>query len=332
MPALAARGHEGVAATRDPARLRVPRGWTVAARDRVLRDGAGTIDCVVHLEVKQHVLNPSAADLADFRRVNEEGTQAWLDWCGRCGVARFVHLSSIKAVRPRPHAPTDETAAGPHDSPYGASKWAAENRVRAWAAAAPDRSALILRPAVIYGAGGAGNMTAMVEAIRRGRFFLVGRNDNLKSLVSLPNATAAIAWLIARVPAAGSEVFNLSDERTLSVREIDAVLRAELGKGGSSPTLPVTVARAAAWLGDQVHRVTGRVAPINSSRLAALLEHTHFPSTKLAAAGFKHPEGAEAGLREFARATARASSAGFQPAPEKGRQETGATDAGGQSR
>ena len=69
LPRLAATGHGGAAVGREPPRD-LPRGWTAATRTQVL---AGTspapIDAIVHLEVKQHVPQPSPADIEAFETV-----------------------------------------------------------------------------------------------------------------------------------------------------------------------------------------------------------------------------------------------------------------------
>ena len=256
-------------------------------RAAVLSMGLNGVDTVLHLEVKLHVLLPDAGTAQEFERVNVRGTADWLSWCERANVRRFVYFSSIKAVRASAYGPTDEAASGPPDSLYGASKWAAEQLVRQWAAADPARSALILRPAVVYGAGPGGNFGAMVEAIRHHRFFLVGKNDNIKSLVAVENLAAATRHLVRRMQP-GCEIYNLVDPRSFSVREIDALIRKNLGRSGNSPSIPLTLGRWLAGIGDWGYRCTGQVLPFNSSRLNALLESTHFSGEKLLATGF-HP-------------------------------------------
>jgi hypothetical protein len=45
-----------------------------------------------------------------------------------------------------------------------------------WGIKDPERSALILRLAVVYGSGNTDDLFSMVDARARGRFFLVGQN------------------------------------------------------------------------------------------------------------------------------------------------------------
>jgi nucleoside-diphosphate-sugar epimerase len=260
------------------------------------------VDWVIHLEVRQHVLRPRTEDVVEFERVNVAGTAAWLEWCRRHGVNGFVGFSSIKAVVANQTGATDESASGQSAAAYGASKWRAEGWVREWAGSSPARRALILRPAVIYGPGSTANIAAMFDAIRRRRFFLIGRNDNLKSVAAIRNVVAAVVYLLSRVAAGKCETFNLADAERVSVRQLDGLLRGLLGMPGNSPSLPRPLARLAAWAGDLVFRGTGRTFPVNSSRYAALLETSLFPADKLVATGFRHPLTILDGLRELVEA------------------------------
>lgn len=298
---LAAAGFSGCAVSRTPQGA-APHGWYWALRDEVLRERLA-VDTVVHLEVKQHVVMPDAVDLADFERVNVGGVREWLNWCTRCGILRFVYFSSIKAVQSVAADATFEDAPGNEESPYGTSKWRAEQLVREWVSEDGRRSALILRPAVVYGPGCVGNVAAMLAAIRRHGFFLVGQNRNVKSLVSIRNVTAATRYLAGRMTLGRCEVFNLVDHESFSVREIDAMLRRHLRLRGNSPTIPVSVARLASWLGDRFYRISARTLPINSQRLEALLEYTHFSADKLLLTGFRHPQDTMEGLEEMVRST-----------------------------
>ena len=277
----------------------LPGGWHRALRGDLLGGAEGwSPDVLVHLEVKQHVFHATEADLAEFTSVNVDGTAAWLEWCALRGVKHFVFLSTIKAVEPVAPGPVDETTpVRPGTTPYGRSKWEAESRVRAWAAADPERSALILRPAVVYGPGNEGNIAAMLEGIARGRFCLVGPNANRKALVSLPNLAAAVRFLTdAAVP--GCETYFITDAEIRSVREIAETAAALLGRR-RVPTIPLAAGRCLARAGDIYGRLTGRTFPINSSRLQALLEETDFRCGKLLAAGFRHPQTFDEGMREL---------------------------------
>lgn len=303
---FANEGQQGIATGRRPP-ANLPAGWLGRERlpTRANLAADGLPDVVIHLEVKQHVFHPTRSDVQEFRDINVGGTLEWLQWCTRYGISRFVLFSSIKAVRPERYGTTTEDAAGPGDGDYAASKWQAEQLVQQWCAADEARTAVILRPAVVYGEGSIGNIGAMANAIRRRRFFLVGPNCNVKSLVSMRNLAGAVRHLIATMAPGRCEIYNVVDRESFSVRQLDRMLRSHLGLSGNSPALPRILAKGLAISGDLGHMLTGRMLPLNSQRLAALLEHTHFSAQKLMATGFVHRETTEDGLRALVSSSGR---------------------------
>lgn len=299
LPLLAVHGHTGIATGRQrPTYL--PDGWTGRCRDEVLTDHApaGDIDAVIHLEVHQHVPRPTAADVAEFDRVNVGGTRDWLAWAARHGVSRFVCVSSIKAVGSS-EQPQREDSTLPPDTPYGRSKAAAEQLVRKWADEEATRRAVILRPAPVYGPGNEANLAAFVRQIRAGKPCLIGHGTTRKSIVSRTNLAAAIEFAVTHA-AAGCTVWNVSDRDAPTLAEL-ATLIAELAHAPPPKSLPHIVAAVAAPVGDLVTAITGRDFPLTSARLRAMEETSLFPSDALVAAGFQHPQTTREGLAEMIR-------------------------------
>lgn len=300
---LAEAGGAGCLLSRSrPARIPDGFAWQEWQAGRAARlDVAGPEAWVIHLATVHHVERPDAAARAALDEVNVRGTRQLLADCTAAGIQRFIFFSSIKAVPPA-RDERAQTEGDPADEPpntdYGRSKLAAERCVSEWAAADAGRAALILRPSVVYGPGNTANLYALVEAIARGRFFLAGRNDNVKSLVAVRNVVAAVEFLAARMKP-GVELYYLVDRESFSMREIAGMVARALGRSDGFWSLPVPLLRAGAGAGDGLERVTGRKFPLTSRRLAALLETTHFSSAKLVSTGFTHPVATGAGLAEM---------------------------------
>jgi 2-alkyl-3-oxoalkanoate reductase len=145
---LAAAGIEQeVADLTEPDRLRAILG--AEADDR-----AGRVHAVVHAAAT------AGPDLAHVRAVNRDGTRAVVEAASAAGVARLVHLSTT-SVYDRDalgDAELDEVAplvtaatSGTGPDPYSLTKAEAEAEVVA--AVAAGRSAQILRPPAVLGAG-----------------------------------------------------------------------------------------------------------------------------------------------------------------------------------
>jgi UDP-glucose 4-epimerase len=293
---LNGRGISGLATGRSvPDSL--PELWRGATRSDVLQGRiASPVDAIVHLEVKQHVPRPTSADVAEFVAVNVGGTRQWLEWAAGQGVSRFVFLSSIKAVAPG-SGPMPEDSPAEQASPYGRSKAEAEAAVREWAAADPRRTAVILRPAPVYGPGNEANLAAFVRQILAGKPCLIGRGETRKSVVSRTNLCAAIAFA-AEKPGPGCHVFNVSDADALTLADLAAMI-ADLGHAPPPRRIPAWLAAAVAPVGDAIEALAGRDFPLTSARLRAIRETTIFPCDKLLAAGFRHPQTTREGLAEM---------------------------------
>ncbi|MCI0537730.1 MAG: NAD(P)-dependent oxidoreductase [Verrucomicrobiales bacterium] len=306
---LAESGFAGQAVSRRRM-TNLPLQWTWQPRDVVLRTpvslsgvscisptASGDRDVVlVHLEVKHHAVDPRKAEIAEFQAVNVEGVRHWLNWCDTAEVLRIVYFSTVKAISASSHC-QDELADGDPSTLYGQSKREAERLVSDWASRCSKRAALILRPAVVYGPGNQGNMFLLVECLARRRFFLIGRGENVKSLVSLRNLCAATVFLMQRMQP-GLEVFNIVDRQTFSFRDISQMIARLMGVRWSERSLPLGLVRGLAWGGDLISRLAGSF-PLTTSRLEALTESAHFSCAKLLAKGFCHPQTTEDGLREL---------------------------------
>jgi dTDP-glucose 4,6-dehydratase len=116
----------------DETRHRFVRG-DIADRAAVLAALSESTDAIVNFAAESHV-DRSIASADEFLRTNIIGTQVLLDAARARGVGRFVHISTDEVMG---SLPEDESAffteASPYapNSPYAASKAAAEHLVRA---------------------------------------------------------------------------------------------------------------------------------------------------------------------------------------------------------
>jgi dTDP-glucose 4,6-dehydratase len=117
----------------DEARHRFVRG-NVCDREAVLEALEEGTDWVVHFAAESHV-DRSIASADEFIRTNVLGTQVLLDAARARGVGRFVHVSTDEVMGSLPEgnaaALFKEDSPFAPNSPYAASKAAAEHFVRA---------------------------------------------------------------------------------------------------------------------------------------------------------------------------------------------------------
>lgn len=218
---------------------------------RAALDGA---DCVVHLAARVHVMRDDAVDpLAEFRRVNVDGTLALARQAAAAGVRRFVLVSSVK-VNGEATAPgrpfTADTAPAPTDA-YGVSKWEAEQALLALSANT-GMEVVIVRPVLVYGPGVMANFRTLMAWLARGWPLPLGAIHNRRSLLALDNLVDLLITCLDH-PAAAGQTFLASDGEDLSTTELLHRLGAALGK--PARLLPVP----AAWLAG-VAGLLGRAA------------------------------------------------------------------------
>lgn len=210
---------------------------------------AGVV-AVVHCAARVHVMNDDAVDpLAEFRRINVEGSLQLARQAAAAGVPRFVFLSSIKVngEQTDPGRPfTADQAPGPLD-PYGISKMEAEAALRALARET-GMAVVIIRPPLVYGPAVKGNFLAMMRALWRGIPLPLGAvTANRRSLVALDNLVDLIVTCIDH-PAAANQTFLVSDAEDLSTAALLRRMGQQLGRPARLLPVPVGVLRLAATL------------------------------------------------------------------------------------
>ncbi len=182
------------------------------------------VEVVIHCAARVHVMNDESGDpLAEFRRVNTQGTVALAKQAVKAGVRRFVYISSIKVNGERT-APSiafhaDDVPA-PEDS-YGISKREAEQSLMRLGRES-GMEVVIIRPPLIYGSGVKGNFASMVRWVRRGLPLPFGAVHNKRSLVALENLVDFITLCADpdRSPQAANELFLISDGEDVSTTEL----------------------------------------------------------------------------------------------------------------
>lgn len=181
-------------------------------------------DVLVHLAARAHVMHDKLADpLAEYRRVNVQGTAHLARQAAQAGVKRFVFISSVKvngeaALPGQPFTPADTPA--PQDA-YGLSKHEAEQVL--WQVARDTgMEVVIIRPPLVYGPGVKGNFALMVQWVRQGVPLPLGAVYNRRSLVALDNLVDFMALCARpeRSPQAANQTFLVSDGDDVSTTEL----------------------------------------------------------------------------------------------------------------
>lgn len=227
--------------------------WTDALRE---------VEVVIHLAARVHVMKEVATDpLAEFLKVNLDGTLNLARQAACAGVKRLVYVSSLKVngehtTENRPFTEADRPE--PQD-PYGITKWQAEQSLYR-VAGETGLEVVVVRPPLVYGPGVKGNFISLFAAIDREiPLPLAGANKNARSLVYAGNlADALIACAIH--PGATGQTYLVSDDVAVSTATLAKKIAQELGRNNRLFYFPLIFLRAiAALLGRsaQVDRLFG---------------------------------------------------------------------------
>jgi UDP-4-keto-D-QuiNAc 4-reductase len=292
---LREEGHTLRAATRS-AVTDLPPGVDVVGVGSISADtdwqpALDDIDCIVHAAARVHVMRETAPDpLAEFRRVNRDGTTRLAAQAAEAGVRRFVFVSSIKVngERSEPGRPIDADDPPAPVDPYGISKLEAEESLLE-IAGATGMEVSIVRPVLVYGPAVRGNFLAMLRWLDRGVPLPLASIDNRRSLVALDNLVDLIRVLLDH-PAAANQRFMVSDGEDLSTPELLRRTAAALGRSARLIPVPPPMLR---WTA----RLAGRGAV--ASRLCDSLQVDIGTNARLL--GWTPPVGVDTALAETAR-------------------------------
>lgn len=194
---------------------------------------------IIHLSARVHVMNDRSTNpLAEFHRINVDGTANLARQAASAGVSRFVFLSSIKVngestCTGKPFRFDDVPE--PKD-PYGRSKLEAE-QVLTQIAAQTGMEVVIIRPPLVYGPGVKANFEAMMRWLEKGWPLPLGAaTKNRRSLIALDNLVDLILTCVTH-PAAANNTFLASDGEDLSTA--DLLRRIGLALGRPAHLVPV---------------------------------------------------------------------------------------------
>ena len=161
---------------------------------------------------------------------------------------------------------------------YGRTKFVAEQKLRAWHANS-ENALIIVRPTVIFGEGNRGNVYNLLNQIASGRFLMVGKGKNKKSMAYIGNVIAFLEVCISTDQKYG--VFNYVDTPDLTMDQLVSQVRKQLrGKDGVGLRLPYWLGLILGYTADLVSNITGKNLPVSSIRVKKFASSTEFKSAK----------------------------------------------------
>ena len=242
-----------------------------------------TGDVVVNLAA---VHRDDVRDKSEYQRTNVDGAENVALVCDEKGIKKIVFTSTV-AVYGFAEPGTDESGEINPFNEYGRTKFEAEEKLRAWHADG-NNALIIVRPTVIFGEGNRGNVFNLLNQIASGKFLMVGKGENKKSMAYIRNIVAFLETCIATEQKYG--VYNYVDTPDLTMNELVSQVRAKLnGESGVGPRLPYWLGLILGYTADLVAKISGRNLPVSSIRVKKFASSTEFKSAKACLDKFKAP-------------------------------------------
>ena len=219
--------------------------------------------------------------------VNVGGMRNTLEAMEANGVKRIIFTSSVAVYGLNKNNPTETYPADPFNH-YGKSKWEAEKVLQEWYKVHPDWNINVIRPTVIFGERNRGNVYNLLKQISSGRFLMVGKGNNKKSMAYVGNIVAFIKFLIEN-KTTGYEVYNYIDKPDFTMNELVDHVSKVLNKHIPSVHYPLWIGMLGGFCFDVLAFITRRKLTISSVRVKKFCATTQFDATKVQNTDFRAP-------------------------------------------
>jgi UDP-glucose 4-epimerase len=298
-------GHTGFVGRHLISRLRAAEYEVVVPGGRIeLQNIASLVDHFSGCDVVFHCAGFAHADDDGSRQfaeqhwaINYQGAVNVAEAAVKAKVKRLIFVSTSKAVADAPEILIDEKFNAEPTSAYGKAKRAAEEMLQK-ICAANYIELVIIRPVMIYGRDGKGNLLRMWNAVQRNRFPPLPEGG-ARSLVHIDDVVEALL-LSATSPKAAGQTYILAHPEPVNTRGIYLLMRKLCGMSEISWFIPDSLLKLLAVIGDLAGVLLKKSVPFNRSVYQKLMQPAVYSADKISQhLGWKPRVGIEAGLRSM---------------------------------
>jgi len=227
-------------------------------------------DIVLHAAGKAHSVPKTEVEKKVFFDVNLQGTKNLCAALEKSGVPKaFIFISTVAVYGLDFGEEISEDSPLSGTSPYALSKIQAEHFLIDWC----KRHNVVLgiiRPSLIAGPNPPGNLGAMIQGIKLGKYLSIAGGKARKSVLMVED----IATLVPLLAKKGG-IYNVCDTEQPTFRDLELLISKQLDK--SLPfTIPYRIAKLLAAVGDLI----GNKSPINSNKLDKITKSLTFSNKK----------------------------------------------------
>jgi nucleoside-diphosphate-sugar epimerase len=177
----------------------------------------------------------------------------------------------------------DESGPMSPDNAYGRSKLQAEKIHRLWQRGDSSRQLVVVRPAVVFGAGENGNFTRLADLLRRDRFSYPGRRDTVKACGYVGELIRTIEFaLTLNQP---ELTYNFAYPQRYTTQDICAAFNEVAGYKLPRFTIPLWLMLCGGFVFEILARF-GLKTSINRTRVLKLVNSTNIVPSTLVSLGY----------------------------------------------
>lgn len=226
-------------------------------------------DTIFHAAGKAHFVPTSEHESQEFFDINYQGT---VNLC--CALEKselphnFIFISTVAVYGCENGYNISEEHPLNGTTVYAKSKIQAESFLTEWA----KKHAVtlsILRPSLIAGENPPGNLGAMINAIKSGKYLSIGEANVQKSVLMVQDLANLVPLLEDK-----SGIYNICSDEQPSVKELEQLIIKQLQKS-TIWAMPMRMARFAAKIGDLL-----KISFFNSQKLEKITSSLTFSNRK----------------------------------------------------
>ena len=251
------------------------------------------IDTVVLLAAEH---KDDVSPVSKYYDVNVKGTKNVLEKMDNLGIKKLIFTSSVAIYGLNKVNPDESHPEDPFNH-YGKSKWQAEKVIKEWFDKDPEgKSVTILRPTVIFGERNRGNVFNLLKQISSGKFLMIGKGQNKKSMAYVGNVVAFIKDKLEKQEA-GYHVFNYADNPDYNMNELVSIIEEKMKLNIPRIRIPYFFGMIGGYCFDIFSKITGKNLSVSSVRVKKFCATTQFNAAK-AHNSFNAPYSLKQGLNK----------------------------------
>ncbi|WP_229347448.1 NAD-dependent epimerase/dehydratase family protein [Ferrovum sp. PN-J185] len=247
-----------------------------------LENACKKVDTIIHCAGYAHAFKEqSSVEGKKHWEVNFLGTKNLVEAAIDQGVKKIIFISTVKVMGEKTTLKkVSEDYQDEIVSDYAKSKKAAENLLIEVSNKKLIET-IILRPCMIYGIGGKGNLERLVGFIKKNKVLPIFDTKNKRSFLHISDMCTSIIAVLTQHAESKNKIYVVCGNECLSTTNLIDLICSALNWKGINIKIPTFILKFFAFLGDSFERVFLKKTLFNSQILDRLTESACYSSDKI---------------------------------------------------